>query len=94
MPARKAAKKGAAKKSTAKARKGPQILRGKLLTKNIIEAILERRQWVMYAQPIFDVIATGNIAEMRKTAAIMRKYIAAVQKSLGQLDTRIRAGGK
>ena len=90
MPARKAAKKGAAKKSTAKARKGP--VRGKLLKQSIIQAILDRRQWVMYAQPIWDVIATGNLAEMRKTATITRRHLADVQKSLGQLDARIRGG--
>jgi hypothetical protein len=92
MPARKAAKKGAAKKSTAKARKGGiTAARGKLLTRNIIQAIIDRRQWVMYAQPIWDVIATGNLAEMRKTATITRKHIADVQRSLGQLETRIRS---
>ncbi|MEA2205141.1 MAG: hypothetical protein QOE77_1917 [Blastocatellia bacterium] len=88
MPARKAAKKGAAKKSTAKARKAGT---GRVLRQNIIDAILERRQWVMYAQPIKDVIAAGNIAEMRQTAALTRRHLADVQKSLGQLDAKIRS---
>jgi len=88
MPARKAAKKGAAKKSTAKARKAGTT---KVLSQNIITAILKRREWVMYAQPIKDVIATGNIAQMRQTAALTRKHLADVQKSLGQLDAKIRS---
>jgi hypothetical protein len=87
MPARKAAKKGAAKKSTAKSRKAGTT---KVLRQNIIDAILERRQWVMYAQPIKDVIAAGNIAEMRQTAALTRRHLADVQKSLGKLDAKIR----
>jgi len=88
MPARKAAKKGAAKKSTAKARQAGPV---RVLRQNIIDAILERRQWVMYAQPIKDVIAKGSIAEMRQTAALTRRHLADVQKSLGQLDAKIRS---
>jgi hypothetical protein len=89
MPARKAAKKGAAKKSTAKAR---QAGTSRVLRQNIIDAILQRRQWVMYAQPIKDVIAKGSIAEMRQTATLTRKHLADVQKSLGRLETRLRSG--
>jgi len=47
----------------------------------------------MYAQPINDVIATGNIAQMRQAAELARTHLADVQKSVAQLDARIRAGG-
>ncbi|PYS94511.1 MAG: hypothetical protein DMF64_00620, partial [Acidobacteria bacterium] len=88
------------KKSTAKKRAGTprkaaaQAARGKVLSQSIIKSILDRRQWVMYAQPIFDVIATGNVAEMRRAAEVTRKHLAEVQKTLGQLDAAIRAGGR
>jgi hypothetical protein len=88
MPARKAGKKSAAKKSAAKKSAGATT---KL---NIIKAILRRREWVMYAQPIKDVIATGNIAQMRIAAELARTHLADVQKSVEQLDARIRAGGR
>jgi hypothetical protein len=93
MPARKAGKKGAAKKSAGKSRKAG--LKAKvILTPSIIDQILKRREWVMYAQPIRNVIAAGNLAEMRRAAQVGRTHLADVQKSLGQLDEAIRAGGK
>jgi len=82
MPARKAGKKSAAKKTAGTTNKV-----------SIIKAILKRREWVMYAQPIKDVIATGNIAQMRQAAELARTHLADVQKSVAQLDARIRAGG-
>ena len=95
MPARKSGKKAAAKKGAAKSKKGGlQVARTKLLTKNIIESILERRQWVMYAQPIKDITAVGSLAAMRQTAAVTRKHLADVKASLGKLDARIRSAGK
>jgi|GEM_PF-5446945 hypothetical protein len=95
MPARKPAKKGAAKKSAAKSRKGGiTAAKSKLLTQNVIEAILKRREWVMYAQPIKDITVSGNLAQMRQAASLTRKHLADVQKSLGKLDAKIRAGGR
>lgn len=87
MPARKAGKKSAAKKSAVKKSAGTTKI-------NIIKAILRRREWVMYAQPIQDVIATGNIAQMRQAAELARTHLADVQQSVAKLDARIRAGGK
>jgi hypothetical protein len=86
MPARKAGKKSAVKKSAAKKSAGVNRI-------SIIKAILRRREWVMYAQPIQDVIATGNIAQMRQAAELARTHLADVQKSVAQLDAKIRAGG-
>lgn len=82
MPARKAGKKSAAKKTA-----GTSKI-------NIIKAIIKRREWVMYAQPIKDVIATGNIAQMRQAAELARTHLADVQQSVAKLDAKIRAGGK
>jgi hypothetical protein len=83
MPARKAGKKSAAKKSA-----------GTTSKINIIKAIIKRREWVMYAQPIKDVIATGNIAQMRQAAELARTHLADVQQSVAKLDAKIRAGGR
>lgn len=95
MPARKTGKKGAAKKSASKSRKAaPKIGTSKVITQSLINRILKKREWVMYAQPIRDVIATGNIAQMRQAAELARTHLADVQKSVGQLDAKIRAGGK
>jgi hypothetical protein len=93
MPARKAGKKGAAKKSATKSRKAG-LKRTPILRQDIITAILRRREWVMYAQPIFQVAASGNIAEMRRAAEVTRTHVEDVQKSLAQLDAAIRAGGR
>ncbi len=84
MPARKAGKK-ASKKAAGKT---PQF------NLPILKAKIRRQEWVMYAQPVRDVVATGNIATMRATAALARTHLEDVQKSLGQLDEAIRAGGK
>lgn len=88
MPARKAAKKGAGKKSASKVTVGTR----KVITQDLITRILKRREWVMYAQPIFDASATGNIAELRRAAELTRTHLADVQTSLGQLDEAIRRG--
>lgn len=81
MPARKAGKK-TSKKAAGK------------FNLPILKAKIRRQEWVMYAQPVRDVVATGNIATMRATAALARTHLEDVQKSLGQLDEAIRAGGK
>jgi hypothetical protein len=88
MPARKAGKKSAAKKSAAKKSAGTTN------RVSIIKAILRRREWVMYAQPIKDVIATGNIAQMRQAAELARTHLADVQQSVAKLDAKIRSGGR
>ena len=88
MPARKAGKKGAAKKSASTA----AAATGRVITQDLRTRILKRREWVMYAQPIFDATATGNIAELRSAAELTRTHLADVQQSLGQLDAAIRRG--
>jgi Domain of unknown function (DUF1843) len=40
---------------------------------------------VMYAQPIWDVIASGNAAEMRKLATSARSYVKEVQAAIDKL---------
>lgn len=96
MPARKAGKKGAAKKGAGGSKKaGARALPRRLvLTQDLITRILRRREWVMYGIPIRDVIATGDIAQMRRAAQITRTHLADVEKSLGRLDEAIRAGGR
>lgn len=41
---------------------------------------------VMYAQPIWDVIASGNLAEMRQLAATARSYVKEVQAAIDKLE--------
>ncbi|HEV7473506.1 MAG TPA: hypothetical protein VGN90_05625 [Pyrinomonadaceae bacterium] len=92
MPARKAGKKTAAKKG---ASKSPKAEKASLqITTAILKAKIARREWVMYAQPIRDVTAQGNIATMRSAAVMARTHLADVTKSLAQLDAAIRARGK
>ncbi len=86
MPARKAGKKGAAK-SASKARK---LAATPTLTTSALLAKIKRREWVMYGIPIFDVAATGNVAEMRRVAQAARTHLEDVQRSLGQLDAALR----
>lgn len=88
MPARKAGKKGAAK-SASKARK---LTATPTLTTSALIAKIKKREWVMYGIPIFDVAATGKIAEIRRVAEAARAHIADVQQTLGQLDEAIRRG--
>ncbi|HEX8843377.1 MAG TPA: DUF1843 domain-containing protein [Pyrinomonadaceae bacterium] len=44
---------------------------------------------VMYGQPIWDVIASGNAAEMRKLATAARSYVKEVQTALDKLEREI-----
>lgn len=90
MPARTAGKKGAKKRATPKKA-------GKLRPVQIsaiLKARILRREWVMYAQPIMNVAASGNINAMRSAAALTRTHLADVTKSLGKLDEAIRSRGK
>lgn len=84
MPARKAGK------------KAPKKAAKKALRVNIplLLARIRRQEWVMYGLPIWNVAATGNLADMRRVAQAARTHLVDVQKSLGQLDEAIRAGGK
>ena len=95
MPARKAGKKVAAKKSAVKSKKAAAKTATRVvITQSLIASVLNKRQWVMYAQPIRDVIAVGNIADMRRAVELTRTHVADVQKTLGELDAAIRAGGR
>jgi hypothetical protein len=85
MPARKAGKKGAKK-----AGKASPVQ----ITTAILKAKIARREWVMYAQPIRDVTAQGNLATMRSAASMARTHLADVSKSLAKLDAAIKARGK
>lgn len=90
MPARKAGKKGGAKKGAATPRTaGVQARR--VLTQTLINKVIDKRQWVMYAQPIWDVIAVGDAAEMRRAAELTRTHLNDVQLSLGRLEEAMRA---
>jgi hypothetical protein len=44
---------------------------------------------VMYAQPIWDVIASGNAAEMRRLATSARSYVKEVQAAIDKLEAKI-----
>ncbi len=97
MPARKAGKKGGAKKSGAKKggaapQGGRARLGSKALTQNLVRSIIDRRQWVMYAQPIWSVIASGDVAEMRRAAEVTRTHLADVKQSLARLEEAVRSG--
>lgn len=89
MPARKAGKKGGAKKGAATPRTAGVR---RVLTQTLINKVIDKRQWVMYAQPIWDVAAIGDAAEMRRTAEVTRTHLDDVQRSLARLDEAIRAG--
>jgi hypothetical protein len=45
---------------------------------------------VMYAQPIWDAIARGNVVEMRQLATAARSYIKEVQAAIAKLEGKIR----
>ncbi|MDT5063147.1 MAG: hypothetical protein QOH63_3606 [Acidobacteriota bacterium] len=45
---------------------------------------------VMYAQPIFDVIARGNAVEMRQLATAARSYIKEVQAAIDKLEAKVK----
>jgi hypothetical protein len=92
MPARTAGKKGAAKKRASKSKKAGKS--PAQVNTGILKSRIAKREWVMYAQPIRDVVASGNIAAMRSAAAITKTHLADVTKSLDKLDAAIRAGGK
>lgn len=67
----------------------------RLTANQIIAAILRRREWVMYGIPIQDLIATGNIAEMRRVSVATKTHLADVQRSIKKLDAAIsRKAGK
>jgi hypothetical protein len=80
MPTRKAGKKAS--------KRAPQF------NLPILKAKIRRQEWIMYGPPIWNAVATGNIATMRATAALARTHLKDVQKSIEQLDAAIRAGGK
>lgn len=44
---------------------------------------------VMYAQPIWDVIASGNAVEMRKLATTARSYVKELQTAIAKLEGKI-----
>jgi hypothetical protein len=44
---------------------------------------------VMYAQPIWDVIASGNAVEMRQLATAARSYIKEVQAAIDKLEGKM-----
>lgn len=91
MPARKAGKKGGAKKGAATQRTAGVQGRRRVLTQTLINSVIDKRQWVMYAQPIWDVIAVGDAAEMRRAAQVTRAHLDDVQRSLARLDVAMRA---
>lgn len=96
MPTRKASKKSGAKKAGAKkagSTKKAGILTQRINVTQVLAAIIRRREWVMYGQPIFNVIATGNLADMRRVSQATRTHLADVQNSINKLDAAIRAKG-
>jgi hypothetical protein len=47
----------------------------------------------LYGRPIRDVIARGNVAEMKKMATIARKHIQDVQSALTKLEAKLKQSG-
>lgn len=88
-----AAKKGAAKKGAAK-RGATKAASRKMFTiadfNKIRQAVIDRRQWVMYGLPPDEVIATGNIALMRQMLDLGRRHLAEVHASVARLEAATR----
>jgi hypothetical protein len=47
----------------------------------------------LYGRPIRDVIARGNLSEMKRMSATARKHITDVQTALDRLDAKIKQAG-
>ena len=97
MSTRKVAKKATKKASARKAagsKETAAISRQRMTATQIIAAILRRREWVMYGVPIRNLIATGNLADMRRVSTATRTHLADVQRSIAKLDAAIRAKSK
>lgn len=93
MPARKAAKKGAKKSAAKKSAGKSRGITTPQLSTPLLLARIRRREWVMYGQPIWNIAALGNIAQMRAVAQATRTHLADVQRTLGRLDAAIRQRG-
>ena len=44
----------------------------------------------LYAVPIYEVIARGDLQEMRKLAAQAKKYVADIQTAIAKLDRKLK----
>lgn len=93
--AKKSAKKGAAKKGAAKKGATKAASRGlfNLASFNKLkQAVIDRRQWVMYGLPPDEVLATGNIALMRQMLDLGQRHLAEVRGKVAQLEAAARRG--
>lgn len=93
--ATKSAKKGAAKKGAAKKGATKAASRGifNLAAFNKLrQAVIDRRQWVMYGLPPDEVRFTGNIALMRQVLELGQRHLAEVRGKVAQLEAAARRG--
>lgn len=48
----------------------------------------------LYGRPILDIIAKGNLAQMKRMAVTARKHVRDVTAALNKLDAKIKNAGR